>query len=320
MGKRRSRASSQVAADNDRINRAALQSQLDEVLAKLRRAEAREHDAEMWAERERAETLRLLDSQNQQTTQMPAMQPSTWSPYSLPVSGMSDVMAGYQSTRPVCAELPMPRQATYDGKAPWETFIRPFESLAARYVWDEEERLFRLTSSLRGDASQYVYCQIPYEKAMVYGDLVQALESRFQDRRPPSSYLRQLEGRRLQPNEDVSSFIASIRELVIKGYPTADQATRETIELRHFLKGLPNPEMVLAVGMCDPKTIDEAQICVNTYTSLQDDAVRPPQVKAVQVSPYETNDSYVTKSHMHKMLSIYCTDFDYVTFITQFNF
>ena len=107
----------------------------------------------------------------------------------------------------------------------------------------------------------------------------------------------------LQAHEDVSSFIASIRELVFEGYPTADQATRETIELRHFLKGLPNPEMVLAVGMCDPKTIDEAQICVNTYTSLQDDAVRPPQVKAVQVYPCETNDSYVTRSHMKKMMA-----------------
>ena len=292
-----------MAADDNMINRAALQSQLDEVLAKLRRAEAREHDAEMRAERDRAETLRLLDSQNQQTAQKPAMPPSTWSSHSPPVSVMSNMTPGYQSTRPVCAEIPMPRQATYDGKAPWETFIRPFESLAARYVWDEEERLFRLTSSLRGDASQYVYCQIPYEKAMVYGDLVQALESRFQDRRPPSSYLRQLEGRRLQPNEDVSSFIASIRELVIKGYPTADQATRETIELRHFLKGLPNPQMVLAVGMSDPKTVEEARVCVETYISLQNDVGRPPQVKTVQVSPYAANGGYVTKSDIEQMMS-----------------
>ena len=334
-----------MAANDSMSSTSDLQSQLDDTIAKLRRAEARASKAEMRAQEERAERLRGADGPSRQPTpaetQQPAETPAA-SPYSIPDSGRPNVTTeatempehqriletyqnyedelanrnrwdtppshhnqpGYDRTvKPKKADLPMPRQATYDGKASWETFIRPFESMAARCEWDEREKLFRLTSSLRGDASQYVYCQIPTEKALVYRDLVEALEARFQERKALSSYLAQLEGKKMQPKEDVSSFIACIRQLVIKGYPTADQATRDTIELRHFLKGLPDHQMALAVGMRNPKTVEEARLCFETYSSLQEEVGRPPRVKAVQGSADKANEGYVTMSDMQKMIA-----------------
>ena len=68
-----------------------------------------------------------------------------------------------------------------------------------------------------------------------------------------TSYLAQLEARKLQPRERVSEFLADIRRLVLKSYPTADDQTRETIGVRHFLKGLPDQNTAVAVGMKDSK-------------------------------------------------------------------
>ena len=44
-----------------------------------------------------------------------------------------------------------------------------------------------------------------------------------------TSYLTQLEGHKLQPREKVSEFLADIRKLVYKSYPTIDDRTRETM-------------------------------------------------------------------------------------------
>ena len=152
--------------------------------------------------------------------------------------------------------MPLPHQSTYEGKSSWEAFIKPFQGLAHYCGWDDGEKLFRLTSSLRGDAAQHVYCHMPPEDTVSYASVVQSLEARFMEKRAPSSYVAQLEIRKLQPCEDISSYIASIRQLVIKGYPTADKDTRGTIELRHFLKGLPDQQMALAIGMREPKSVE----------------------------------------------------------------
>ena len=54
---------------------------------------------------------------------------------------------------------------------------------------------------------------------------------------------RKLEIRKLQPKEKLADYVADIKKLVIKGYPTADAQTREKINVRHFLKGLTDQQM-----------------------------------------------------------------------------
>ena len=112
---------------------------------------------------------------------------------------------------------------------------------------------------------------------------MKALEGRFKERQATTAYLAQLEGRRMQPKENISEFIADIRKLVIKSYPTADEQTRETIALRHFLKGLPDEQGVVAVGMSNPKTVDAARTAYETYNSLKNDLGRPSRARVAQV-------------------------------------
>ena len=191
-------------------------------------------------------------------------------------------------------EMPMPRQMCFNGRTSWESFLTPFERVARACRWSAEDMLFRLTSSLRDEAAEYAFCHIPPEALNSYAALVLALEARFKEKRPIASYLAQLETRRLQTKENVSEFSADIRKLVMKSYPTADERTRETIGVRHFLKGLGDHQTSIAVGMRDPQTIEEARAAYETYGSLRDDAARPSRVRAVTIE----EDDYVTKKEL----------------------
>ena len=63
-----------------------------------------------------------------------------------------------------------------------------------------------------------------------------------------------------KPQEKLSEYIADLRKLVIKGYPTANESTRETIMLHHFLKGLPDCQAAMSVGRTNPRTVEEAAL------------------------------------------------------------
>ena len=203
-------------------------------------------------------------------------------------------------------DIPLPRQMLYDGKHSWESFVRPFENLATTCGWDDQEKLFRLSSSLRDDAAEYAFCHLPVDIVNNYGLLVKALEARFRERQAVTAYLAQLESRKMQTKEKVTEYIADIRKLVIKSYPTADEQTRETIALRHFLKGLPDKQTVVAVGMATPKTVDDARTAYETYVSLKNDVGHPSRARAAQTTKDQGIDEkavttpWVTKQELQK--------------------
>ena len=118
---------------------------------------------------------------------------------------------------------------------------------------------FQLTNSLCDEATKYTFGFLPNESFQSFDVLVAALELHFKDRSPVTSYLAQLEVRKLQPREKVSEFLADIRRLVLRNYSTADDRTRETIGVQHFLKGLPDQNIAVAVGIKDPQTLEEAR-------------------------------------------------------------
>ena len=168
-------------------------------------------------------------------------------------------------------EVPMPRQALFDGKTTWKSFFQPFEALAQACQWDNNEKLFRLTSCLRGEAAEYAFGQLPPEALQDFTQLEKALEARYKEKRTSSSYLAEQENRKLQSKEKLADYVAGMKKLVIKGYPTADAQTREKINVRHFLKGLTDQEMGVSVGMREPASIDEARQILEMYNSLRDE-------------------------------------------------
>lgn len=179
-------------------------------------------------------------------------------------------------------DVPLPRQLVYDGKMSWDSFIKPFLTTAAACGWTETDRHFRLISSLRGEAAEYVFNQLSPEIAESFSGLQRALESRFREKRTSASYLNELENRKFAPKEKLLEYAADIKRLVHKGYPTADEHTRETINVRYFLRGLSDQQLAVAVGMKDPKTIDDAREMVETYNSLRDDVGRSQRVREVK--------------------------------------
>lgn len=187
-------------------------------------------------------------------------------------------------------DIPLPRQLIFDGKMSWDSFIKPFQSTALACRWTEHDKLFRLTSSLRGDAAEYVFNQLSPETTQVYETLRRALESRFKERRTSASYLNELELRKFTQREKLLEYAADIKRLVIKGYPTADETTRETISVRSFLKGMSDQQLAVAVGMKDPQTIDDAREMVETYNSLRDDVSRGQKVRMVKFDVPTTNN------------------------------
>lgn len=179
-------------------------------------------------------------------------------------------------------DVPLPRQLVYDGKMSWDSFIKPFSSTALACGWTENDKLFRLISSLRGEAAEYVFNQLSPDITESFSGLKKALESRFREKRTSSSYLNELENRKLLSKEKLLEYAADIKRLVHKGFPTADELTKETINVRYFLRGLSDQQLAVAVGMKDPRTIDDAREMVETYNSLRDDMGRSQRVRSVK--------------------------------------
>ena len=194
-------------------------------------------------------------------------------------------------------DVPMPRQALFDGKTTWESFSQPFEALAQACQWDNNEKLFRLTSCLRGEAAEYAFGQLPPEALQDFTQLEKALEARYKEKRTSSSYLAELENRKLQPKEKLADYVVDIKKLVIKGYPTADAQTREKINVRHFLKLLTDQQMGVSVGMREPASIDEARQILEMYNSLRDE-VKNTRVRAVQ--PANDSDELVSEKRLRE--------------------
>ena len=195
--------------------------------------------------------------------------------------------------------IPLPRQMVYDGKTSWESFAEPFKAQAMTCRWGEEEKLFRLTSSLRGDASEFAFVHLPPETVSSYELLCQALSSRFKDSRTPMSYLAELENKRLGAKEKMAEYVSDIKRLVTKGYPTADNRTRDTISLRYFLKGLGDTQAAITVGMREPQSIEEARLAYENYLSLRDESGRS-RLRAVKTTD-GNDDAFVTQSMLEKL-------------------
>ena len=179
--------------------------------------------------------------------------------------------------------MQLPHQDLFDGSRSWESFFSAFKNIASACRWDSRERRFRLLASLRGDAADFAYQQLPEEIVNEYDKLAEALAERFGNRKTAASFVSQLEARRLGPKESISEFAAEIKRLTTFGYPTADSATLDMIAMRHFLRGLGDHNMTLTIGMQEPRTLQEAREIAERYLNLREEAVRRP-VRSVSAS------------------------------------
>ena len=79
-----------------------------------------------------------------------------------------------------------------------------------------------------------------------------------------------------------------------------DAQTRGKINVRHFLKELPDQQMAVSVGMREPASIDEARQILEMYNSLKD-AVKGTCVRIVQPREEVPSDSqFVTEKRFRE--------------------
>lgn len=169
-------------------------------------------------------------------------------------------------------DIPLPKSSVFSGKGEsWKCFRKGFENLAQACKWDHEQMRFRLLLSLKGDAAQFAYEHIDPQTLRSYTGLLQAMEDRFGERLSANVYLAQLDGRKLGAKESLAEYAAEIRRLCLKGYPTASPQTRDVIALRHFLRGLGDQQMMVNIGMREPKTLEAALEAAEIYQSLKDE-------------------------------------------------
>ena len=271
--------------NKERNTAAARQRELETLTNTLRRQEnsaAIERDAIVREYQGRINELTALSETQSHRAHSPSgVNPQEQGAMQQPSQQASSAQIGIRGRMHPNYEVPMPRQALFDGKTSWGSFFQPFEALAVACKWDQNEKLFRLTSCLRGEAAEYAFGQLPQDTLGNFAQLERTLEARYKEKRTSSSYVAELENRRMQVKEKLADYVADIKRLVIKCYPTADAQTREKINVRHFLKGLPDQQMAVAVGMREPATIDEARQILEMYNSLKDE-VKGTRVRIVQ--------------------------------------
>lgn len=192
--------------------------------------------------------------------------------------------------------MPLPKQSVFDSKTvSWEGFIRSFNNLAESYQWNNEQKTFRLLHSLRGEAASFVFEQLDSGTLNALEPLVEALQARFGETLSSNAFLAQLEVRKLGAKESLAEYTADMWRLTLKGYPTADNNTRDTIALRYFIRGLCDHNMILRVGMRDPKSLDEARAATETFISLRDDSGTKGKFVIRSMQEIDPAKDFVTK-------------------------
>ena len=157
--------------------------------------------------------------------------------------------------------------ATYDGKVEWDSFFIPFERLAKRYQWSEEERLDKLFECLRGDAAKFL-CTLPSHVRDDFTSCVRELNQRFGRKDPPSTIRRKLHELRQSKEQSADEFAEVVQKLVAQGYPTADRESQEEFAAEAFLMGYRNQKVGYEVLNTVPKTLHEAVEQVEAYQQI----------------------------------------------------
>lgn len=177
-------------------------------------------------------------------------------------------------------KVPLPRQPTFSGDTPWQAFYQVFLSLGKACRWSDEEKRIRLLSAVTGEAADYLFRTQPTTVFESFSSLSAALANRFEERAAPNSFVSKLESRKLMHGESLAVYVADLQRFTLRGFPTADEATREQIALRQFLRGIQDQNLAMAVGMQEPSNLSEAQDLVDRYRSITDE-----QRSSVKVRP-----------------------------------
>ena len=152
--------------------------------------------------------------------------------------------------------VPRAKLPTYDGKEEFDVFIVPFERMARRYNWSEQETIDRIYECLKGRAMWFL-CSLPRDMLRTFAAIREALTKRFGRKDPPATVRRMLSEIR-QKQESNEEFGEEIRRLVTRAYPGVDVVMQDQLAAEAFLKGYKNTKIAYDVLNKKPTTLNEA--------------------------------------------------------------
>lgn len=147
----------------------------------------------------------------------------------------------------------------FTGREDWSVWLAKFEAIAQRQTWDENDMLDVLLPLIEGQASEFVFAQLPKETLRDYHDLTAELTRRYRVIETSRSFAAKFSQRNQRHGETAEDYAADLKRLYDRAHGHRDRRTRDEDLVRKFLDGLIDQETKFAVEYHkEPKDIDEA--------------------------------------------------------------
>ncbi|CAG2200321.1 unnamed protein product [Mytilus edulis] len=121
-----------------------------------------------------------------------------------------------------------PKLAIFDGKSDWRPYFLQFSTIADRYKWSDEQRLFKLIELLRDRALKYYSNRVKSLQAN-YKLFCQKFNEKFGKKELPHILRRLLQDLRQENEENLRDFAERAQELAVDGYPDTPEKFAETL-------------------------------------------------------------------------------------------
>ena len=118
------------------------------------------------------------------------------------------------------------------------SWLRQFEVCAIANSWNDEKKLKILPAFLRGQAATH-YFALSDDQKETYANLKMHLKSALCPRVDREKYYSDFENRYLRPNEDPSTYLWELKELLSKADDSLSADAYNALLCRQVMKGLP---------------------------------------------------------------------------------
>ena len=172
----------------------------------------------------------------------------------------------------------------FTGKENWAVWLAKFEVIANRCGWSEDDKLDSLLPRIEGQASEFVFSQLPPAVLENYYDLTSEMTRRYRVIETSRSFAAKFTRRNQRSGETAEDFAADLKRLYDKAHKHRDRRIRDEDLVRRFLDGLLDQEAKFEVEYHkEPSNIDEAVFhvvnLIQTRNSCKPDRYHKQQIR-----------------------------------------